>query len=402
MRKYILTNGKIITPFTVFKDYVLEITEGKIYNIMKSSSFNVADASRNYDEIFDLKGKIVTPGFIDIHNHGAMGINFLDLKHDSIEDATMYYATGGTTSFLLTPGPLSVKELINNLKRIKRAMGNKYRGARVLGINMEGPYLNPLYGAQSEKHSLKPVKEEYEKIIEEALPYLKIMTVAPEVGAEELIKYLNKNNVIISIGHTEASREEVDFAVLNGARLTTHIFNAMKQMAQTDRGVKPVGVEEYLLINDVLAAEVMADRYGAHVDPVFLKILLRVKGKEKIILITDSVYPAGLKGETFPFEGGKIVVHEGDVNRLEGEKNGLAGSVMRMNNAVANMIKHTGIGIADAVLMASNNPARLLGVDNKKGSIKVGMDADIAVIDEDINVYMTIVEGDIVFNNLNK
>ena len=188
--------------------------------------------------------------------------------------------------------------------------------------------------------------------------------------------------------------------MLNGAKLITHIFNAMCQPSQIDRGVKPVGVEEYLMINDKLMAEVMADRYGAHVDPIFLKILLRVKGKDKIIIITDSIFPAGLKSGTYLFsDGRKFIVFEGDVNRLEAN-NDLAGSVMGMNNAVRNMINLTGVDIKDAVLMASYNSAKLLGVDDKKGSIKVGMDADIAIIDEDINVYMTIVEGNIEFNNL--
>jgi len=401
MNKYILINGKILTPFEQLNDYVLEITGNKISNIFKSDMLDNKSYKKDYDSIFDLKGKIISPGFIDIHNHGAKEIDFLYLEKDSIDDATMHYATGGTTSFLLTPAALPFKDAINNLKRVKKVISKEYRGARVLGINMEGPYLSPKHGAQNPEYFKDPIKEEYEAIIQEALPFLKVMTVPPEIqGAKGLIKYLNQNGVIISIGHTEASRDEVDFAVLNGAKLITHIFNAMGQPSQIDGGVKPVGVEEYLMINDKLMAEVMADRYGAHIDPIFLKILLRVKGKDKIILITDSVFPAGLKSGTYSFsDGRKFIVFEGDVNRLEAN-NGLAGSVMNMNNAVKNMINHTGIGIKDAVLMASYNPAKLLRIDNKKGNIQVGMDADIAIIDENINVYMTIVEGDIVFDDL--
>lgn len=410
MNKYLLIGTKIITPGYELEGYDLEITGTKITNIFKkknadNSSKKDKDSANpvenKYSEIFNLEGKIICPGFIDIHNHGAKDVNFLDFRNDGIDKATMYNASGGTTSFLLTTGPLPVNEVIDNLKRIKKALDKKYKGSRVLGIHMEGPYLNPNYGAQVKGQSLVPKRKEYESMVEEAMPYLKSMTVAPELdGARDLIRYLNDKNVITSIGHTEASFEDVDYAISNGAKSVTHIFNAMAQPIQKDKGVKPVGIEEYLMMRDELMAEAMADRHGAHVNPIFLKILVAVKGKDKIMLVTDSIFTAGLKTGTYlASDGRQFTIIEGDINRLK-ENNFLAGSVMQMKNAVKNMINHTGLSLKDVLGMATINPARLLNVDNRKGSLKVGMDADIIVIDEDVNVYMTIVEGEVFYKNL--
>jgi N-acetylglucosamine-6-phosphate deacetylase len=146
-------------------------------------------------------------------------------------------------------------------------------------------------------------------------------------------------------------------------------------------------------------AEVMADKHAAHVDPVHLKILVKVKGIDNIILITDSLFPAGFQeGVHEGSDGRRVIVYKNDVNRLE-ENNFLAGSVMSMNMAVKNMMNHTGIALTDAVKMASANPARLLGIDDRKGSIKEGMDADITVIDDDINIILTMVGGDVVYDS---
>jgi N-acetylglucosamine-6-phosphate deacetylase len=410
MNKYLLTGGRILTPGYELEGHDLEITGTKITNIFKKKNTdnngkkdkNHANPVENkYSETFNLGGKIVCPGFIDIHNHGAKDVNFLDFRNNEIDEATMYNAAGGTTSFLLTTGPLPINEGIDNLKRIKKALNKKYKGSRVLGIHMEGPYLNQNYGAQRKDYSLIPKRKEYESMVEEAMPYLKSMTVAPELGgARDLIRYLNDKNVITSIGHTEASFEDVDYAISNGAKSVTHIFNAMAQPIQKDKGVKPVGIEEYLMMRDELMAEVMADRHGAHVNPVFLKILVAVKGKDKMMLVTDSIFTAGLKTGTYlASDGRNFTIIEGDINRLQ-ENNDLAGSVMQMKNAVKNMMNHTGLRLKDAVGMATINPARLLNVDNRKGSLRVGMDADIIVIDTDVNVYLTIVEGEIFFRNL--
>ena len=400
MGRYLLSDCSILTPLQKLEHAFIEVEGPKIASVIKREEYHkdkYPDSS--YDRVFPIGGRTVCPGFIDIHNHGAMGINFSDLQGGSVEKAALHFASGGTASFLLTPGPLPFKENIENLGRIKKALEQPCPGARAVGINMEGPYLNPKYGAQKKGTSQVPEKEEYEKIIKEALPYLKVMTVAPELpDAMGVLRTLSRNDVIASIGHTEASGPQIELAVREGARLITHIFNAMGQPVQKEGGVKPVGTEDHLIINDSLMAEVMADRNAAHVDPVHLKILVRVKGIDNIILITDSLFPAGLQeGLHEGSDGRRIVVYKNDVNRLE-ENGFLAGSVMSMNMAVKNMINHTGIGLIDAVKMATVNPARLLGIDGRKGSIKEGMDADITVIDDDINVILTIVEGRIAYD----
>ena len=398
MCKYILVNGKIITPFEVFDDYIIEIKDKKIGDIFKKEDLGKIYLKEDYDRVIDLKGKIIAPGFIDIHNHGVNGVDFSN-SGLNIEKATKFLAKNGVTSFLLTNGMPPFDHIINNIRDVKKIIDKGYEGARICGFNFELPYLSSKFGAHPEL-ALKPVPDEYNAIIEESMPYVKVMTVAPEIeGARELIRYLNQNNIITSIGHSEASKDDIDFAIFNGAKLITHIFDAFGPPIQTRKGIKQVGIEEYLLTREDLYAEVVADKNGVHVDPLFIKILLDIKGKDKVILITDSIDTAGLKSKEFKSEDGRAFIIEDDIN-INKDNGDVCGSLLTLNKAVKNIIDHTGINLKDALLMASYNPAKLLGIDNKKGSIKVGMDADIIVIDNDINVYMTIIEGDIISNKL--
>lgn len=399
MRKYILTNGKILTPFEMINDYILEIEGNKISNIFKSEDLNRIYFDKNYDKVLNLKGKIISPGFIDIHNHGAMGVDFNNFNE--ISAVTEYLASNGTTSILITLGNPPLEKIKSNLEAIKKTIIRGYKGTRIAGINLEGPYLNPKHGVQRD-NILSPVKKEYEEIINKSLPYLKIMTVAPELeNARELIKYLNENNIIISIGHSEASRDDIDFAILHGAKLITHIFDAFGPPIQKRKGIKAIGIEEYLLSKEDLFAEVVADKIGIHVDPLFLRFLLNIKGKYKIILITDSIYTAGLNFKEYKGVGGITLKIKDDIN-INKENNDVYGSILTLNKAIKNIMSHTGISIKDAILMATYNPANLLGIDDRKGSIKVGMDADLTVIDEALNVYMTIIEGNIFYDNSKK
>ena len=396
MDTYALTGGKIITPFDMLNDYVIEVSGKKISNIFNEKELGTKYPEDTYDRIIDCKGKIISPGFIDIHNHGANSLHYGSIE-DSIDQATNFLAKAGVTSFLATIGGPPFSQIIDNVRKIKEIIQKGYSGTRIAGLNFELPYLNPKHGAN--RGNILPIKrEEYEQIVEEASPYIKIMSVAPELeGAIELIRYLRDKGIVAAIAHSEASQDEVNLAILNGAKLITHIFDAFGPPVQTTRGVKPVGIEEHLLTREDLTAEAIADVNGIHVHPIFLKILVKVKGKDKIILITDSVYTAGLPQGEHTMPNGRTLSIRDDVN-INTENDDVSGSALTLNRAIRNMVNHTGIPLKDALLMASYNPARLLKIDDAKGALKVGMDADIAVIDNDVNVSMCIIEGEIVFN----
>ncbi|MCD4670137.1 MAG: amidohydrolase family protein, partial [Actinomycetia bacterium] len=274
-------------------------------------------------------------------------------------------------------------------------------GSKVLGINSEGPYLNPDLGAQKKELVRTPEYKDYRRLVEASNGNLTVMTVAPELkGALELIKYLRQNNIIVSIGHTDIKIDKMHEALGAGITLVTHLLNAMGDSIQVDGGVKALGIQEELLICDQLMCEVLSDKKGVHVKPTLLKIILRCKGVENIILITDSMNMTGFPPGTYSLQDGrKAIIGDGeDTVRLE--DGGLAGSVMTMDKAIGNFINHTGVKLEDAVRMATFNPAKAINFSDRKGEIREGMDADIAVFDDDIDVKLTIINGCIEYNNL--
>ena len=244
-------------------------------------------------------------------------------------------------------------------------------------------------GAQKEENAIIPKYEDYSRIVEASRGNLKIMTVSSEIeGYEELVKFLRVNNVSVALGYCSASAPRID-----------HIFDCFSGPDQIERGVKPAGIEEEFLVCDDLMAEVIADKNGVHVHPTWLKILLRCKGVENIILITDSRDIAGnTPGEYMLRDGLKAVINEGeDVVRLA--NGSLAGGAMSMNEAVKNMIRHTGISLVESIRMATYNPAKAIRISHRKGEIKEGMDADFAIFDEDLNIVKVIQEGKVCVEN---
>ncbi|MCL5071314.1 MAG: amidohydrolase family protein [Actinobacteria bacterium] len=261
--------------------------------------------------------------------------------------------------------------------------------------------MNKEYGAQRPDLIKIPEFKDYNKLLEACNGNLKIMTVAPELeNAYEMIKYLRQNDVVVSIGHTDVKFNKLHEALNLGIELITHIFNAMGGAIITEKGVKPITIQEELLLCDNIMSEIMCDRDAVHVNPTLLKILIRCKGIKNIILITDSMNMTGSPPGKYFFQDGRAAILNKDEDIVRLENGFLAGSIMTMNNAIRNMISHTGISLKDAIMLATNNPARILKISDRKGEIKEGMDGDIAVFDEKLNVFMTIVQGEILFNNL--
>lgn len=311
----------------------------------------------------------------------------MDCEYEEIEKIAIFLASKGVVGFLPTIVTAPIKDMREAVKKLEKYIRNQKNGGKALGIHLEGPFLNSKYkGAQPEEYIIKPDINILEKLYS---PYLRVMTIAPEIDDEfKVIKYLKERNVIVSAGHTDASYDLMRDAALNGVSHITHLFNGMRPLHHREPGI--VG---YALVNDHVSVEVIADGY--HLSDVILKMVVKLKPRYKVLLITDAIMATGLEDGEYRLSNQRVIVKNG---RAVLESGSLAGSTLTMDKAIRNIIQMAGVNIIDAVYMASYSPARLLGLENRKGSIEVGKDADITVFDEGFNIKMTMVEGKKVFS----
>jgi len=379
MRKILL--GNIILRDSIIEHGYVEIEGDKIVSVGEGKKYKGKDA-----ELFDFSNLYISPGFIDVHIHGSFGRDVIDGESESLEIISQFIAKHGTTGFLPTIVTAPLKDMRKSVENIENFIERKnFNGAKILGIHLEGPFLNAKYkGAQREDCLLPPKIEYLEELISENL---KLMTIAPEIeGSFDIIRYLSKRNVKISAGHTDATAEIIEHAISLGLSHVTHLFNGMRPLHHRDPGI--IGVS---LINDQLSVEIIADGY--HLADHILTLVTKVKPKEKVILITDAIEAAGLPDGDYELSKQKVIVKNGKATLENGT---LAGSSLTLNKAVKNMVERAKLDIKDAVFMASYSPAKFLGLENK-GSIEVGKDADITVFDKNFDVAFTMVEGTIVY-----
>ncbi len=378
-----IVNGKIIVENKILEDKVL-LFEEKIVNILDKENVNL-----NEDvEIIDVKELYVSPGFIDVHIHGSGGKDIMDGDLDAIKVISSTIAKRGVTSFLPTTMTMDKEEIYKALDVIKQAMGMKLCGAKVLGAHLEGPFINPKYkGAQKEDFIQNPSFDfikGYEDVI-------KIITLAPEKDENfKFLKDIKENtNIVLSIGHSDATYEQAMESIDNGISRATHTFNAMTPLHHRKPGI--VGA----IMNTDIYCELIAD--NIHVHKGAINALTKVKGKDKIILITDSMRAGCMKNGMWELGGGQKVIVKNGSARLE--DNTLAGSILTLDNAVKNMKNNIEASLCEVISMVTINPAKDINIYDKKGSLEKGKDADIVIFDKDINISMTIAEGDIVYKN---
>lgn len=360
--------------------------------------------SLTYDEKFVTIGKneeglqklpeeyVVVPGFIDEHVHGAAGSDAMDGTMEDLGKIANALASEGTTAFLATTMTQSPENITKALKAVKayRELSPE-SGAEILGVHLEGPFISKDFvGAQPIEYVAKPSVEVFKKYQDASGDCVRIVTLAPEVeGSTELIKYLVSQNIVASIGHTNATYVDVKKAVEAGATNLTHTYNAMKPLHHREVGTVGSG-----LLFDELNCECICD--GIHVSGPAIQLLHKNKPADKMTLITDAMRAKHMPDGVSELGGQVVIVKNGEA-RLE---NGtLAGSVLKMNNAVKNVMKFLNLPLEEVVKLASQNPAKNLGVFDQMGSIKEGKRADFVILDKDLNVVQTVRNGKVIYTN---
>ena len=384
--------GRVLTPLRLFAPGVILIDAGKILAVGHPSEITIPTDC----EILCVLDKLVIPGFVDTHTHGGEG-GYFGESIELTQRICKNIVSSGVTSLLPTLAGLSsyfysLETYLDQIQVVHDAMVHKSEGAEILGIHMEGPYLNPskkVIGSQKAENLRHPSVVEVEEMVRTSGNTIRKMTIAIELdGAMDVLKTLTKSHAIPSVGHSEAKYEEVGPAVSAGLRCATHVFNGMQPLHHRHPGL--VGA---VLTNDQINAELIAD--GQHVSPAAMKILLRCKGVENVHLVTDHTIWAGMPPGEY-LDGGRQVIKEDCRAYVVGGT--LIGGVAPMNACVRNLVQEVSCSLPEAVQMASINPARLIGVDDRKGSLQPGKDADLVVIDEEVRVYLSMVKGKIVFN----
>ncbi len=335
---------------------------------------------------------VVVPAFIDEHIHGAMGSDTMDGSVNALTVMADALVKEGTTTFLATTMTQSKQNITRALKSVNEYRTlNRKEGARLLGVHLEGPYISSKFaGAQPLEYVVAPNIEEFDEYNEVSGNCIKIVTVAPETeGAEEFIKHLKSVGVIPSIGHTSAKHADILKAIESGASNVTHTYNAQSPLHHRD-----IGTVGSALYYDNLNCEVICDTI--HVSVPAIKLLIKNKPHDKVTLITDAMRAKQMPDGISELGGQTVIVKNGEA-RLE---NGtLAGSVLKMNVAIKNLVNN-GINFCDAIDFATVNPAKNLGIFDELGSVAVGKRADFTVLDDDFNVLMTVRDGEIVYDNL--
>ncbi|PMC40335.1 N-acetylglucosamine-6-phosphate deacetylase [Bacillus sp. UMB0899] len=386
--KLIIKHGTIYSEEQIVKSGFLQIDRGKITNIGRS---NEHLSSSDYKIITIPEEYQIIPGMIDLHIHGVNGADTMDASKEALDTMASTLPKEGTTSFLVTT-------ITEDITEIEKSLGNAGEyitslqtegNAEVLGIHLEGPFIHKgKAGAQPIQHIVDPNTQIFKRLESLSNNQIKLVTLAPELpGGNELLDYLKNKNILSSIAHSEASYPQVLEAIDHGLTHVTHLFNQMTGLHHRDPGI--VGAA---FLRDELMVEIIAD--GVHVSPEIVNVAYKQITDERMMLITDAMRAKWLEEGEYDLGGQMVTVKNGKALL---DENTLAGSVLKMIDAFKNIQKFTGCSIKSAIKMACENPAKQLNVFDRKGSIAIGKDADLVILDENMDIFMTICKGKIAY-----
>lgn len=384
----LLTNLEIYIANGKIEKGYLKLINGRIAEV--DSMNNLAD--QEDFEVIQLPDQYkVIPGMIDMHIHGVNGADTMDATRESLQTMVTSLPTEGTTSFLattITQQQTAIEDALENARDFidsQKAAGQ----AELIGIHLEGPFINPKRaGAQPVDHVVNPNLSLFKKWQDLANHNIRLVTLAPEqADAHSLITYLKEQAIIASIGHSDATLAEVDQAITTGLTHVTHLYNQMRPFHHRE-----IGVVGAALLRDDLIVEVIAD--GIHSKPEAIQLAYRQKTADRLIIVTDSMRAKRLENGCYDLGGQEVTVQDDKALLADGT---LAGSVLTMGQAFKNIIAFTNCTIADAVKMSSSTPAKELNIYDRKGSITQGKDADLVILDEQLNISMTFCRGKLAY-----
>lgn len=379
----IFTNARLIFPDGIRDGFEIETRKGKIVAIRKRED-------RRADEIVDLNGNYLAPGFVDLHLHGALGRDTMEASPEAFHEICNYHASGGTTSLLLTTAAAPLEHIVHVLNTVR-----DYRSStkQIAGVHVEGPFIsNAKRGAQRAEFICDPTPQAVEQLLEH-VDLIRRITIAPELpGALGAIERFSARGVNVSGGHSDAWDEQARAGFERGMRSVTHTFNCMSS-ARRDGIYRKAGLLEFALSEPEITCELIAD--GHHVSTTLIKMLRRAKGVCGICLVTDATAGAGLPNESkFSLGGLDCVVRDGVCLVADGSV--LAGSASRMIDLIHTMVHDIHLSLHEAIAMATDAPARAVGLE-QKGRLDVGADADLVVLSRNLEVLRTFVAGEEIF-----
>lgn len=376
--------GRLFTPLEVMNGMRIALKNGRIISVERNAHGVKAD--------LDASHLNAAPGFIDLHLQGCGGFDFIDATPQAVTTIRQKALQAGCTSFLATTtfesGPNGWDHLSRITESIRKSADDP-EGARILGIHLEGPYLNfEKKGGFGPAYFRSPGRDEFLRILDIVKDDLKMITIAPELdGAEEIIEEALNRNIIVSLGHTRVDYEQAKKEFQKGVNHITHIFNAMEGLHHRNPGLLGAALED-----DRVFVQLIPD--GIHVHPAVMQLLYRIKGIERICLISDATAPCGMpEGTEVKGVGGRIRIENGAVRLQDGT---LAGSALLMDEAVRRFHRLTGVSLAQTLCMASLTPAMAIRYDKETGNIREGLSADFVLFDNDFKIHYIIVQGNVI------
>lgn len=384
MSTTLLHVARAFTPTTEIPNAAILFRDGVIESVGPRSAVALPAGAR---ELISAD-KIATPGFLDVHIHGAGGRDVMESTEDALRTVSRSVATHGTTSFVATTATASPESICKSAEGIAGFISRQHQSdeprAEILGVHFEGPFISYVRRGVHPSEFLKlPSADLLERFIEAAKGHAQILTLAPELlGAMPCIDAARKAGLVVAIGHTDATYEQARAAIARGAHHAVHVYNAMRPFSHRDSGV--IGA---VLTTPEVTAELIAD--GVHVDETAMRLLLQAKGAAGVILVSDGISATGMPDGKYTLGTFEVTVSGGVCRNSEGK---LAGSTLTLDRALRNIV-NLGVPLADALRMLTLNPATLLGIEFKKGSLRPDADADILLLDEALNITQVWTRG---------